>query len=128
MQRFMFLITRPPFKTENVRQALLHALACYTVIDEEVEPVVALVGKGVLNCMAGQESERFYGIESNGDEIKKLLMSDARVLVCEEDVRGFGIDNRLVDAKDFDVETEIKIVPFEDIEREVENCDHVMVF
>ncbi|MFQ5815231.1 MAG: DsrE family protein, partial [Candidatus Hydrothermarchaeaceae archaeon] len=108
--------------------AILHAVGCYTVIDEEVEPVVCFVGKGVLNCVTKQEVERFYGMESNGGEIKKLLMSDANVLACEEDVKKFGIEERLVDARDFDVDTEIKVVPFADIRGELEGCDHVMVF
>ncbi len=128
MKKLLFLITKPPFKSENTRQAILHAVACFTVMDEEVFPVVAFVGKGVLNCVAKQESEKFYGIESNADEIKKLLMSDAQVLACEEDLKGYGIEKRLVDAKEFDVVTTIKTVPYADIQRELEDCDHVLVF
>ncbi len=128
MKKLLFLITKPPLKTENTRQAILHAVACFTVMDEEVVPTVAFIGKGVLNCVAKQEAEKFYGIESNADEIKKLLMSDAKVLACKEDVDRFGIEKRLVDAKDFDVETRIEMVPFADIQKELGGCDHILVF
>ncbi len=128
MKKIFFLVTKPPFKTENVRHAVLHAVGCYTVIDEEVEPVVGFVGKGALNCVSNQEAERFYGIESNGDEIKKLLLSEAEVLICEEDVNKFGIEGRLVDAKEFDVDTEIRVAPFEEIQGVMKKCDHLMVF
>ncbi len=124
----MFLITKPPFKSENTRQGILHAVGCYTVIEEEVEPVVVFVGPGVLNCVSNQGSESVYGIESNADEIKKLLLSEAEVLACKEDVERYAIADRIVDASEFDADTEIKITPFEKIEKKMEECRQLLVF
>jgi len=128
MKKLMFLVTTPPFKTENTRQAMLHAVGCYTVMDEEIEPITAFVGKGVLNCVTGQEALKFYGIGSNADEIKNLLLSDAAVLACREDAEKYGITDRIVDAKEFDAEVEVNLVPFERIREEMEECHQLLVF
>ncbi len=128
MKKLMFLISRPPFKTENIRQAILHAVGCYTVFDEEIEPITAFVGKGVLNCINNQKVEEEYGIESNGDEIKRLLLSDALVLACKEDAEKYGILDRILDAKEFDAEMDVKVAPFSEIKNEMNECDHLLVF
>ncbi|MBU1262305.1 DsrE family protein, partial [bacterium] len=104
MKSILFVVSSPPYKSENPKLAITHAMACYVAdmhIDEEVEPIVAFVGDGVLNCLKNQRSLEFYGLISTEQHIKNQLASDMRMLICKEDMQRFGIKpERLVDAKD----------------------------
>ena len=128
----LFVITKPPYKSENPKLAITHAMACYVAdmyIDEEVEPIVAFVGDGVLNCLKNQRSLEFYGIISTEQHIKNQLASDMRMLVCEEDIQRFGIKpERLVDAKDMGAEKDLNVVGFDEVLKEMERCDQIMWF
>jgi sulfur relay (sulfurtransferase) complex TusBCD TusD component (DsrE family) len=99
------------------------------VLEFEVEPIVAFVDAGVLNCLRGQDGMGTYGIETPEDRIKMLLMSEVKVLACKEDMERYGItEDMLTDAKEFDVEETIQPVSFEEIKKGMESADMVMVF
>lgn len=132
MKKFAFVVQMPPFKSENPKLALTHSLASFVAgmhIDDEITASVSFVGDGVLNCVKGQKSEQFYNLGSNEKHIKNMLASDMKVMACREDLEKFGISHeRLIDAKDMGAETAIKAVPFEEILKEIEECDQVMFF
>lgn len=132
MKSILFVVSSPPYKSENPKLAITHAMACYVAdmhIDEEVEPIVAFVGDGVLNCLKNQRSLEFYGLISTEQHIKNQLASDMRMLVCEEDIQRFGIKpERLVDAKDMGAEKDLNVVGFDEVLKEMERCDQIMWF
>ncbi len=131
MKKALFLVESAPYKTEVARLAITHALGSYTAIihtDEEIEPILAFVGEGVFNCIKGQRDD-IYNISTNEYHIKNALASDMKILVCKEDLEKYGITkDMLVDAKDMGAEVEIQIVSFEEIMKEMENCDHILFF
>jgi len=131
-KNILFVVTKPPYKSENPKLAITHAMACYVAdmhIDEEVVPTVAFVGDGVLNCIKNQRSLEFYGIISTEQHIKNQLASDMKMLVCEEDLHRFGIkEERLIDAKDIGAEVDLELVGFDEVLKEMERCDQVMFF
>jgi sulfur relay (sulfurtransferase) DsrF/TusC family protein len=125
----VFFLVRKTFKEEVPNTAIDHALGCLTVLEFEVEPIVAFVDAGVLNCLRGQDGMGTYGIETPEDRIKMLLMSEVKVLACKEDMERYGItEDMLTDAKEFDVEETIQPVSFEEIKKGMESADMVMVF
>jgi sulfur relay (sulfurtransferase) DsrF/TusC family protein len=128
----LFVITKPPYKSENPKLAITHAMSCYVAdihIDEEIEPIVAFVGDGVLNCVKNQKSMEFYGIISTEQHIKNQLASDMRMLVLKEDLQRLGIKSeRLVDGKDMGADMNLNLVGFDEVLKEMERCDHIMFF
>lgn len=128
----LFLVSNPPYKSENPKLAITHAMACYVAdihIDEEVEPILAFVGDGVLNCFKNQRSLEFYGIISTEQHIKNQLASDMKILVCKEDLDRLGIkEYRLIDAKDIGAEVDLNVVEFDYVLKEMERADHIMCF
>lgn len=130
--RIMFVIQRPPYKSENPKLALTHSLSSGVTsihIDEEVIPTVAFVGDGVLNCVKDQKSMEAYGITSSERHIKNMLATDTKTLVCKEDLEGLGIkEDRLIDASDMGAEMTIQVVPFSEILKEMETNDHLVFF
>jgi sulfur relay (sulfurtransferase) DsrF/TusC family protein len=128
----LFLVTNPPYKSEDPKLAITHAMACYVAdihIDEEVEPILAFIGDGVLNCIKNQHSDKFYEIISTEQHIKNQLASDMKILVCKEDLDKFGIKaDRLIDAKDMGAEVDLNVVGFDEVLKELEKCDHIMAF
>ncbi|MEK7274489.1 MAG: DsrE family protein [Candidatus Desantisbacteria bacterium] len=131
-KNMLFVVTKPPYKSENPKLAITHAMACYVAdmyIDEEVEPIVAFVGDGVLNCLKNQRSMEFYGIISTEQHIKNQLASDMRMLVCEEDLQKLGIkQEQLIDAKNMGADVDLNVVDFAQVLKEMERCDQVMWF
>jgi sulfur relay (sulfurtransferase) DsrF/TusC family protein len=132
VKKILFLVYKPPFKSENSKLSLTHSLASFTAViftDEEIEPAVAFFGDGVLNCIKNQKSDEIYGINSIEYHLKNMLLSDMKILVCKEDMEKYGIkEERLADAKEMEAETAIQVVPFQDILKEMEASDHLMVF
>ena len=132
MKSILFIISKPPYKSENSKLAITHAMSCYVAdmhIDEEVVPVIAFVGDGVLNCVKNQKSMEFYGIISTEQHIKNQLASDMRMLVCEEDLQRLGIKSeRLVDARNMGADVDLILVGFDEVLKEMERCDQVMWF
>ena len=128
----LFVISSPPYKSENPKLAITHAMACFVAdmhIDEEVEPVVAFVGDGVLNCIKNQRSQEFYGIISTEQHIKNQLASDMRMLVCKEDLYRLDIKpERLINARDMGADIDLNVVGFNEVQKEMERCDQMMWF
>ncbi len=125
----VFFLIRSTFKKEVPLIAMDHALGCLTARGFKVEPVVAFVGAGVLNCLRGQDGMGTYGIETPEERIKMLLVSDVKVLVCGEDMERYGITmDMLTDAREFNAENTIQPVSFEEIREGIESSDMVLVF
>lgn len=131
-KKFAFIVTRPPFKSENPKLALTHSMASFVAgmhIDDEITVSVSFVGDGLLNCINSQKSEEFYNLGSNEKHMKNMLASDIKILACKEDLERLGIKpEKLINAKDMGAESEIKIVPFAEIHKEMDGSNHVIFF
>lgn len=135
IKKFAFVVKSLPYKTEASRLALTHAIASQTVEiyledGENVDPVVAFVGDGVLNCLRNQKAMNTYGVTSIEQHLKNALLLDLKVLICKEDVDRFGIseDALIMDAEDIGGETKASIVPFSEIMKEMDAASHLMFF
>jgi len=135
IKKFAFVVKSLPYKTEASRLALTHAIASQTVEiyledGENVEPVVAFIGDGVLNCLKNQKSMNTYGVTSNEQHLKNSLLLDLRVLICKEDIDKFGIseDALIMDAEDIGGETRARVVPFSEIMQEMDSASHLLFF
>ncbi len=130
-----FVVRSLPYKTEASRLALTHAIASQTVEiyledGDMVEPVVAFIGDGVLNCIKNQNAMNAYGVTSLEHHLKNSLLLDLKVLICKEDVEKFGLseDSLLMDAEDIGGETKANIVPYSEIMKEMESTNHLLFF
>jgi sulfur relay (sulfurtransferase) DsrF/TusC family protein len=135
IKKIAFIVRSLPYKTEASRLALTHAIASQTVEiyledGENVEPVLAFIGDGVLNCLKEQKAMNAYGVTSLEQHIKNSLLLDLRVLICKEDVEKFGLseDVLIMDAEDIGGETKASVVAFSDIMKEMESSNHLMFF
>jgi len=129
-----FIVQRPPYKSENPKLAITHAIAYQTVeilLDEgeTVTPILCFIDEGVLACLKEQKAMEHYGITSTEMHLKSALLVDLDVLVCKEDLEKFGItEDKIVDAEDMGAEKKIQIVPFEKIQNVIEEANHVLFF
>lgn len=130
-----FVVQRPPYKSENPKLALTHAIASQSVevyLNEGdlVTAKVAFIGDGVLNCLKDQKSMDHYDISSTESHIKMALLVDVNVLVCKEDLDKFGLtDNDIVmDAEEFGADINVEIVPFKEINKMMEEVNHLLYF
>lgn len=135
IKKFSFIVDKLPCKTETSRLALTHAIASQTVEiyledGDNVEPVLAFVGDGVLNCLKDQKAFDIYGVTSLEMHIKNALLLDLRVLVCMEDLERYGLteDSIIMDAEELGGEITTEIVPFERIQQEMESSEHILFF
>ncbi|MCL4474919.1 MAG: DsrE family protein [Nitrospirae bacterium] len=134
-KKFAFVVKSLPYKTEASRLALTHAIASQTVEiyledGDNVEPVLAFIGDGVLNCLRNQKAMNTYGVTSLEQHIKNSLLLDLKVLICKEDVEKFGIseDALIMDAEDIGGETRANIVAFSEIMKEMDSSNHLLFF
>jgi sulfur relay (sulfurtransferase) DsrF/TusC family protein len=132
-KRLGFIVRSLPYKTEASRLAMTHAIASQTVEiyledGDMVEPVVCFIGDGILNCLKNQLAMKHYGITSLEQHIKNSLLLDLKVMICKEDMERFGLkeDMLVMDAEDIGGETKAQIVPYSDIQKEMENVDHLL--
>jgi hypothetical protein len=60
--------------------------------------------------------------------MKNTLLLDMKVMVCKEDLDKFGIkeDALLMDAEDIGGETNTQVVPYSEIQKEMESVDHLL--
>ncbi len=130
-----FVVRSLPYKTEASRLALTHAIASQTVEiylqdGDMVEPVVAFIGDGVLNCVKGQKAMNTYGVTSLEQHLKNSLLLDMKVLICKEDAAKFGLseDSLIMDAEDIGGETKANLVPYSEIMKEMESTNHLLFF
>lgn len=133
IKKMGFVIKSLPYKIEGSRLAMTHAIASQTVEiyledGDNVEPVICFIGDGVLNCLKGQQAMKHYGLTSLEQHIKNSLLLDLKVLICKEDVERFGIseDALVMDAEDIGGETNAKIVPYSEIQKEMDAVDHLL--
>ncbi len=134
-KKLAFIIRSMPYKTEASRLALTHAIASQTVEiyledGDLVEPIVAFMGDGVLNCLKNQNAMGMYGVTSIEQHLKNSLLLDLRVLICKEDVERLGLSETslIMDAEDIGGETRANIVPFSEIQQEMEASNHLLFF
>ncbi|MEC4686555.1 MAG: DsrE family protein [Nitrospirota bacterium] len=135
IKKIAFIVEKLPYKSETSRLALTHAIASQTVEihledGDNVEPVLAFVGDGVLNCLKNQKALEVYGVSSLEAHVKNALLLDLRVLVCKEDLEGFGLteDSIVMDAEEIGGEVTTQVVPYEEIQQDLESADHLMFF
>ena len=134
-KKLAFIVKSLPYKTEASRLALTHAIASQTVEiyledGDMVEPVLAFMGDGVLNCLKNQKAMNHYGVTTLEGHMKNSLLLDLKVMICKEDVEKFGLseDAFIMDAEDIGGETRASIVPFNEIMKEMDSSDHLLFF
>ncbi len=135
IKKLAFVVRSLPYKTEASRLAFTHAIASQTVEiyledGENIEPVLCFIGNGVMNCLKNQQAMKHYGITSNEQHMKNSLLLDLKVMICKEDLDKFGIkeDALIMDAEDIGGETKAQIVPYSEIQKELEAVDHIQLF
>ncbi len=135
IKKIAFIVEKLPYKSETSRLALTHAIASQTVEihledGDNVEPVLAFVGEGVLNCLKDQKALDIYGVSSLEMHIKNALLLDLRVLVCKEDLDTYGLteDSIVMDAEEIGGEVTTQVVPYDVIQQDIEAADHIMFF
>ncbi|HWR72246.1 MAG TPA: DsrE family protein [Nitrospirota bacterium] len=133
--KLLFVVQRPPYKSENPRLALTHAIASQTAeiyMDDgdSVVPIIAFVGDGVLNAVKDQQAMKIYGVTSTEDHIKNSLLIDMPVWVCKEDMQRLGLkeDQMITEAEDRGAELRTKFVSFAEIQKEMEAVQHLLFF
>ncbi len=133
--KLLFVVQRPPYKSENPRLALTHAIASQTAeiyMDEgdSVVPTVVFVGDGVLNVVKSQQAMKLYGVTSTESHIKNSLLIDMPIWVCKEDMTRLGLkeDQMITDAEELGAELKPKCVSFADIQKEMESVKHLLFF
>ncbi len=130
-----FIVQRPPYKSENPKLALTHAISSQSVEiyledGDLVTADVAFIGDGVLNCKKDQKALETYGLSSTESHIKMSLLLDLNVLVCKEDLERFGMTENdiVIDAEEFGAEVEVKVVPFDEISKMMDEMNHLLFF
>jgi len=130
-----FIVQRPPYKSENPKLALTHAIASQSVEiyledGDLVTADIAFIGDGVLNCIKDQKAMETYDLSSTESHIKMALLLDLNVLVCKEDLEKFGMTEKdiVIDAEEFGADIEVKVVPYEEITRMMEEQNHLLFF
>lgn len=130
-----FIIQRPPYKSENPKLALTHAIASQSVEiylkdGDLVTADIAFIGDGILNCIKNQKAMEKYNITSTESHLKNCLLLDLNVLVCKEDLEKFGLSENdiVMDAEEFGAEVMVKIVPFDEISKMMEEVNHLLFF
>jgi len=132
--KLAFLLQRPPYKSENPKLALTHAISYQTVEilledGETVTPTMCVVGEGVLGCVKDQKAMELYGITSTEMHFKSCLLVDLDVLVCKEDLDHYGIsEGMLPTAEDMGADKTIQVVPYAEIQKVIESANHVLFF
>ena len=130
-----FVVQRPPYKSENPKLALTHAIASQSVEiyledGDLVTADIAFVGDGILNCKKDQKALEHYGLSSTESHIKMSLLLDLNVLVCKEDLERFGMTENdiVIDAEEFGADVEVKVVPYDEIAKMMEEMNHLLFF
>lgn len=130
-----FIVQRPPYKSENPKLALTHAIASQSVEvylndGDLVTADIAFVGDGILNCLKDQKATEHYDISSTESHIKMSLLVDINILICKEDLDKFGLseDDIVKDAEEFGADIEVKVVPFTEINKMMEDMNHLLFF
>ncbi len=133
--KLLFVVQRPPYKSENPRLALTHAIASQTAeiyMDEgdSVVPTVVFIGDGVLNAVKNQQAMKLYGVTSTESHIKNSLLIDMPIWVCKEDMERLGLkeDQMITNAEELGAELKTKFVSYAEIQKEMESVKHLLFF
>ncbi|MDP1758800.1 MAG: DsrE family protein [Thermodesulfovibrionales bacterium] len=132
--KLAFVVQKPHYKGETSRLAITHAISYQTVEilledGDIVTPTLCFVGEGVLGLQKGQKAMDLYGITSTETHLKNCLLVDLDVLVCKEDLAKYGIpEDMMPDAEEMDADKKIKIAPFSEIQKAMEDSKHVLFF
>jgi sulfur relay (sulfurtransferase) DsrF/TusC family protein len=133
--KIMFVVQRPPYKSENPRLALTHALASQTAeiyMDDgdSIVPTLAFVGDGVLNAVKDQQSMKHYGVTSTESHIKNSLLIDMPIWVCKDDMDRLGLkeDRIISDAEELGGELKTRFASFAEIQKEMDSVKHLLFF
>ncbi len=133
--KLCFVVQRPPYKSENPRLALTHSISSQTAEihledGESVVPTLIFVGDGVLNAVKNQQAMKLYGVTSTESHIKNGLLIDMPVWICKEDIQRLGLKEEQViaDAEDLGGELKVKFVSFDEINKEMDACKHLLFF
>ena len=134
-KKLCFIIQRPPYKSENPKLALTHAISSQSVEvylkdGDLVTADIAFIGDGVLNCLKNQKAMDIYKLSSTETHIKMALLLDLNIMVCKEDLEKFGLTENdiAMDAEEFGAEMKTKIVPFSEISKMMEEVNHLLFF
>lgn len=129
-----FIVQKPQYKGETSRLAITHAISYQTVEilledGDTVTPTLCFIGEGVLGLTKGQKAMEKYGITSTESHVKNTLLVDMNVMICKEDLVKYGIpEDQLPDAEDMGADMTLKIVPFSEIQKSLDEANHVMFF
>jgi sulfur relay (sulfurtransferase) DsrF/TusC family protein len=130
-----FIVQRPGYKSENPKLALTHAIASQSVeiyLDDgdEVLCDVAFVGDGVLNCIKDQKAVENYDLNSTESHVKMGLLCDLNIYVCKEDLDKFGLtENDIVlNAEEIGGDMDVKVTSYDEINKMMEEQDHLLFF
>ncbi|HSB34218.1 MAG TPA: DsrE family protein [Nitrospirota bacterium] len=133
--KVLFIVQRPPYKSENPRLALTHALASQTAEiyrddGDAVVPTLVFVGDGVLNAVKNQQAMKLYGVTSTESHIKNSLLIDMPIWVCKDDMDRLGLkeDQMITDAEEIGGELKTKFVSFAEVQKEMESVQHLLFF
>jgi sulfur relay (sulfurtransferase) DsrF/TusC family protein len=133
--KLMFVVQRPPYKSESPRLALTHAISSQTAeiyMDDgdSVVPTVVFVGDGVLNALKNQQAMKLYGVTSTESHIKNCLLIDTPIWVCKDDMERLGLkqDQMVADAEEMGAELTTQFVSFAEIQKEMEAAKHLLFF
>ena len=130
-----FIVQRPGYKSENPKLALTHAIASQSVEiyledGDLVTADIAFVGDGILNCIKDQKAVENYDFNSTESHIKMALLLDLNVMVCKEDLDKFGMTESdiVIEAPEFGADVDVRVVPYEEINKMMEEMDHLLFF
>lgn len=130
-----FIVRSLPYKTEATRLALTHAIASQSVEiyledGQTVEPIVCFIGDGVLNCLKNQEAIKHYGDTSIAMHIENALLVDLKLYICKEDIERLGLkeSDLVLDAERLGADMKAEIVPYETIQKIMNEVDHLQFF
>lgn len=132
--KLCFLVQQPQYKGETSRLAITHAISYQTVEilledEQSVTPALCFIGEGVLGLTTGQKAMDMYGITSTESHMKNTLLVDLQVYVCKEDLDKYGIsEDSLPDAEEMGADESIKVVPFSDIKKVIDESRHLLIF
>ncbi|MCX8069597.1 MAG: DsrE family protein [Thermodesulfovibrionales bacterium] len=130
-----FIIKSLPYKDEASRLALTHAISSQSVDiyledGDSIEPVVCFIGHGVLNCLKNQEAMKYYADTSIQMHLENAMLVDLNILICREDLDKFGLSENdiVLDAEKYGADTKAKIVPYSEIQKVMDEVDHLQFF
>jgi sulfur relay (sulfurtransferase) DsrF/TusC family protein len=132
--KLAFLVQQPQYKGETSRLAITHAISYQTVeilLDDGdiVTPTLNFIGEGVLGLTKDQNAMDTYGITSTESHMKNTLLVDLNVFVCKEDLEKYGIpEDSIPDAEEMGADVSVQVVPYSEIQKNLEDANHVLFF